>query len=161
MSGYLSVTRLMAASQYAGVRLGVSNVRKLISLTSPPPVPPPLSCLTEHAVSTTAIVAPKAQTFLITGLLAALSRRISSDGSPDVTGFEKVYHLDTSDVYVSAPHKPANPATVETTSEGGRPMAQETETLQEVAETAIHHLSRIATILASAARDVVTELGEM
>jgi DNA-directed RNA polymerase subunit F len=40
-------------------------------------------------------------------------------------------------------------------------MAQETETLQEVAETAIHHLSRIANILANAARDVVTELGEM
>ncbi|GAB3883331.1 hypothetical protein ACFQ1S_06575 [Kibdelosporangium lantanae] len=40
-------------------------------------------------------------------------------------------------------------------------MAQDTETLQEVAETAIHHLSRIANILASAARDVVTELGEM
>jgi hypothetical protein len=36
-----------------------------------------------------------------------------------------------------------------------------TDTVQEVAETAIHHLSRIAGIMATAARDIVTELGEM
>jgi hypothetical protein len=36
-----------------------------------------------------------------------------------------------------------------------------TDTVQEVAETAIHHFSRIATIMATAARDIVTELGEM
>src|SRR5581483_523931 len=35
MSGYLSVTRLIAASQYCGVRLGVSKVRKLISFFAP------------------------------------------------------------------------------------------------------------------------------
>ena len=42
-------------------------------------------------------------------------------------------------------------------------MARElgTDTVQEVAETAVHHISRIATIMATAARDIVTELGEM
>jgi hypothetical protein len=39
-------------------------------------------------------------------------------------------------------------------------MAQ-TDTVQEVAETAVHHLSNIASILATAARDVVQELGEL
>ncbi|TCO48825.1 hypothetical protein [Actinocrispum wychmicini] len=42
-------------------------------------------------------------------------------------------------------------------------MAREvgTDTVQEVAETAVHHLSRIATIVATAARDIVSELGEL
>ena len=35
------------------------------------------------------------------------------------------------------------------------------EKVQDVAETAIHHLSKIATIMATAARDIVSELGEM
>src|SRR6476619_182740 len=47
MSGYLSVTRLIAASQYCGVRFGVSKVRKVISFA---PLPWLVS-LTEHAVS--------------------------------------------------------------------------------------------------------------
>jgi hypothetical protein len=42
-------------------------------------------------------------------------------------------------------------------------MAREsgTDTVQEVAETTVHHMSRIAGIMATAARDIVTELGEM
>jgi hypothetical protein len=40
-------------------------------------------------------------------------------------------------------------------------VARDTDTIQEVTETAIHHISKIATIMATAARDIVTELGEM
>jgi hypothetical protein len=90
-------------------------------------------------------------------------RRISSDALPQVNVFEKVYHLDTSDVYASRGKLSANPATVGPTTdgEGNTHMASQTDTVQEVAETAVHHLSNIASILATAARDVVHELGEL
>src|SRR5437763_16672991 len=55
MSGFLSVTRLMAASQYCGVRFGVSKTRKVISFL--PVVFLVLLLLpTEHAVSPAAAV---------------------------------------------------------------------------------------------------------
>jgi hypothetical protein len=40
-------------------------------------------------------------------------------------------------------------------------MASQTDTVQEVIETAAHHLSRIAAIMAAAAGDIVRELGEL
>src|SRR6266545_1524889 len=47
MSGYLSVTRLIAASHTCGVKFGVSNVRNEISCAPcPPPLPPPPQYLT-------------------------------------------------------------------------------------------------------------------
>src|SRR5204862_4041522 len=53
MLGFLSVTRLIAASHTCGVRLGVSKVRKVISCCPwLPPWPFPAWSLTEQAPST-------------------------------------------------------------------------------------------------------------
>src|SRR5437764_14847701 len=67
MPGFLSVTRLIAASQYAGVRLGVSNVRKVISLS--PPLPPPVFDPTEHPLTARSSAAPSARDLLMTSHL--------------------------------------------------------------------------------------------
>src|SRR5213592_4415351 len=68
MSGFLSVTRLMAASQYCGVRFGVSKTRNEISFFAPVPLLLPLLLPTEHALRpATAVTAarPSAHNFLI------------------------------------------------------------------------------------------------
>ena len=57
MSGYLSVTRLIAASHTCADRFGVSKTRKVICFL-PLAVPPPEPSFTEHPVIAARAISP-------------------------------------------------------------------------------------------------------